>query len=317
MKYPLDTDLLNDARLASEQIIDVFWKSNAWAEIKPKTYRRTANKKVLNFRKNKKPSKRIIKKQKKYLLSCIKRNLNTIHSALDTNIALLNSLEFRMYRNLLVLQEIYRQQKTMFEKNASKISDRIVSLSQPWVRPMPRGKAATKTEFGAQINMSETNGFVNFDTIDFNKFNEGNDLQAQVESYKRIFGYYPHSVLADKIYLTKANRTWLKERNILEYGPPLGRPTKTAKEDKQKRQKKQNKRSEIEGKFGQAKIKFGLGRIKTRAYHNSLAKLGIVALCLNIWKASQIFFASFLTLVLALAFPPTPYHLQNRPKSHI
>jgi len=50
------------------------------------------------------------------------------------------------------------------------------------------------------------------DQIDFNAFNESQGLQAQIEAYKTLYGYYPALVLADKIYWTRANRkylTWL------------------------------------------------------------------------------------------------------------
>jgi len=42
---------------------------------------------------------------------------------------------------LLVVSEVYRQQLELFKKNKQSIEDRIVSLSQPLIRPIVRGKA--------------------------------------------------------------------------------------------------------------------------------------------------------------------------------
>ena len=63
---------------------------------------------------------------------------------------------------------------------------------------------------------------------------------------------------------------------------------------KRERQQKQNKRSEIEGKFGQAKMVFGMNRIATRAYQSSLAKIGLIAMAMNIWRLlKEVSFWSF------------------------
>ena len=163
------------------------------------------------------------------------------------------------------------------------MADRIVSFHQPWVRPMVRGKAGRKTEFGAQINISESEGYVTFDQVNFNKFNEA----LWLEGYKQLYGHYPAAVLADKIYLTRKNRKFMKDKGILHYGAPLGRPSKISKKEKLNRAKKQNKRSIIEGKIGQAKTKFGLDQIKTRLLVTNMAKIHLVALGLNIWKYLQ------------------------------
>jgi hypothetical protein len=49
---------------------------------------------------------------------------------------------------------VYRQQLWLFENNKQSIEDRIVSLSQPHIRPLVRGKAGKKVEFGAQLSVS-------------------------------------------------------------------------------------------------------------------------------------------------------------------
>ena len=43
----------------------------------------------------------------------------------------------------------------MFENESHSIPGRIVSLAQPWVRPIVRGKVCANTEFGAKSKENE------------------------------------------------------------------------------------------------------------------------------------------------------------------
>jgi hypothetical protein len=111
---------------------------------------------------------------------------------------------------LLVVNEVYRQQLSMFENRKNSIENRIVSLGQPHIRPIVRGKARTSVEFGAKLSASTFNGYVFLDRLSWDNFNESGDLQSQVEKYKSFTGYYPESLHADKIYRTRKNREWCK-----------------------------------------------------------------------------------------------------------
>jgi len=55
---------------------------------------------------------------------------------------------------LFVIQHLLEQQETMYKKKSHQVEDRIVSIHQPHVCPIVRGKAQAKTEFGAKINIS-------------------------------------------------------------------------------------------------------------------------------------------------------------------
>src|SRR5699024_11141202 len=166
----------------------------------------------LNFAKKKRPSKKAIKKCIKQQLQYLRRNMKHINKVLDRVITETGSMPImqkRDYKFWLVVQHIYTQQNNRYRDNRTKIKDRIVSLSQPWVRPIMRGKAGRKTEFGAKVNAGEVDGFVDFTRIDFNAYNEALDLEEILERYKRLFGHYPEGVLVDKIYLNKKNRELL------------------------------------------------------------------------------------------------------------
>ncbi len=86
-------------------------------------------------------------------------------------------------------------------------ADRIVSIHQPQVRPMVRGKANKAVEFGAKFSVSlNGEGMAGVDRICWDAYHEGLDLPAQVEIYKERYGHYPEVVLGDPLYGTRDNR---------------------------------------------------------------------------------------------------------------
>ena len=72
-----------------------------------------------------------------------------------------------------------------------------------------------------------------------------------------MYWTYPELVQVDKIYATRVNRKWLKEREIRITAPPLGRRKEKPKEiyyQKRKSRKEAAERNQIEGKFGKGRM---------------------------------------------------------------
>lgn len=109
-----------------------------------------------------------------------------------------------------MINELYRQQEIMYKTKEHSIEDRIVSISQPHVRPIVRGKAGADTEFGAKVAISLADGYSYIEKISWDNFNEGITLIESVERFKERFGYYPKVVLADKIYRNRDNLKYCK-----------------------------------------------------------------------------------------------------------
>ena len=287
IRYPRDFDILNEARENSEKIIDELHEGLKGKERKVRTYRQVARKKYLQLAKQKKAGKKKIRKAVRSQLGYLKRNLGHISNLLDK--VGFSRLSRRKYRQLLVIQEIFRQQQQMWKRKEHQINDRIVSCSQPHVRPIVRGKASASTEFGPKISVSLVNGIARVDHLSWDNFNESTDLISQVEAYRERYGWYPKSVHADKIYRTRANRHYLKERQIRLSGPPLGRPKKDTnpKENQiQRRQQQQDERDRIpiEGKFGQGKRRFSLDRVLAKLPQTSESWIAMVFFVMNLTK---------------------------------
>ena len=199
---------------------------------------------------------------------------------------------------MLVLTEVYRQPCGLLENNKQSIEDRRVSLSQPHIHPIVRGKAGKPVEFGAKISASCFEGYAFLDRISWDNFNESRDFKAQIEAYRDFTGFYPESVHVDKIYRTRENRAWCKERGIRISGPPLGRPpANVSKETKKQAWEDERVRNSIEGKFGQGKRRFSLNRVMAKLDNTSGTAIAITFLVMNLstWlrRVFCVFFCRF------------------------
>ncbi|MHA1381458.1 MAG: IS5 family transposase [Candidatus Helarchaeota archaeon] len=296
IKFPTDLDLLNDVREYTEQVIDKLWEPGE-GKRKPRTYCRKARMSYLSIIKKKKKSNKELRRTIRYQLNCINRNIKIIKKMLNAELGKSVGLSQKDLRIFLILQEIFRQQKEMYDDNKHSVSDRIISVAQPYVRPIVRGKSKNKTEFGAKISASLTNGWVFLDHLSWDAFNESSDLPFQVERYKEYFGYYPAKVYADKIYGSHKNRKYLKELCIEFSGKALGRlPNRTKEESRafrKKRRIQEGIRNGIEGKFGEGKRKYDLIKAKTMSTSESWIAAVFFVMNLAHWQRMS----SFLSLL--------------------
>lgn len=273
--YPTDLDLLSDAREKTEQLIDELYVSGLHQQ-KPRTYRRVARKRYLQTAQKKNKSRKEIHKSVGSQLRFLRRNLNSINRLLDAYGQI--PLKPKQYKYLLVVNTLYHQQKQMYDSRTHSIEDRIVSIHQPHVRPIVRGKSQAKVEFGAKIHVSIIDGISFLDELSWDAFNEGSHMMDYLEKYRKRFGCYPKELLADQIYCTRANRAALKEKGIKLLAKPLGRPSAVSVHVSP------GERNPIEGKFGQAKTGYGLNRIKARLKDTSETWIACIFLVLNLVK---------------------------------
>jgi transposase, IS5 family len=171
----------------------------------------------------------------------------------------------------------------MYENESKRVDDRIVSITQPHIRPIVRGKAGKPVEFGAKLSVSCFDQYVFLDHLSWDNFNESRDLKTQVEAYKNFTGYDPSSVHVDRIYRTRENRAWCKDRGIRISGPPLGRPPKNVSRSTKKQALDDERvRNAIEGKFGQAARCYGLNCIMAKLSETAETSIAITFLVINL-----------------------------------
>lgn len=303
IKYPTDVELLNDSRQKSEGIIDALY-SISNLEKKPRTYRRRARKDFLLFTKKKKKTLKEVRKAVGKQLRYLGRNLNTIANLLDSDATALSCLQGQGYKDYLVIQEIYRQQKQMYGEKKNRCEDRIVSIHQPHVRPIVRGKQGKTVEFGSKVLAGITDdGYTLLPKMDWSAYNEGSYVIESVDHYKKTLGYYPEVVIGDQIFITRANRKALEELGIRLSGKSLGRKTEEKqKEEKKKMQQEQKQRVRIEGKFGQGKNAYELNKIRMRKSSTSESMVSMIFFVMNIIRyAKDVLFWPYLQIEKMLA----------------
>lgn len=153
-------------------------------------------------------------------LNYLKRDLAAIDGKLNQE----KALNVHQAERLETIRKIYEQQKYMYDNHTHSVEDRIVSVSQPFVRPIVRGKAGKPVEFGMKLDISVTDGWTRLEYRSFDAYNEATKLQEMIENLHKREGHYPSRVLADKIYRNRENLSYCKERGIRLSGPALGRP---------------------------------------------------------------------------------------------
>ncbi len=93
------------------------------------------------------------------------RNLRSINKLPDTYSQI--PFENKDYKYFLVINTVFQQQKEMYDKRTHRVDHRIVSIHQPQVRPVVRGKSQAKVEFGAKVHVSMINGISFLDEINW------------------------------------------------------------------------------------------------------------------------------------------------------
>ena len=90
-------------------------------------------------------------------------------------------------------------------------------------------------------------------------------------------------VQVDRLYRTRANRDYCRERGIRLSGPPLGRPAlKDVDYDRQQEREDAGIRNAIEGKFGQGKRRFGLGCIRAKLATTAATMMALTMVVMNL-----------------------------------
>ena len=296
IKYPQDTELLNEARENLEKIIEILHDPATGR--KSRTYPQQARKAYLAIARKKKRSVRELRRAIRKQLQYIRRNLGYIDQMLLQG----KILPQHWNERLQTIRQLYVQQQYMYQHKVHKVSDRIVNLRQPYIRPIVRGKAKAPVEFGIKLDISVVNGFVRLEHQSFDAYNESEQLRQEIERYRERYGYYPERVLADKIYRNRDNLNFCKEKDIRLSGPALGRPKKDTVIDKKQDYQDICERVEVERAFSLAKRKFGMGLIRTYLEGTSKTMIALSILALNLHKVFCAFLFVFIGRWLELGF---------------
>ncbi len=284
VQYPVDINILEDC---SREIDRLVQKLCTKAEInKPTSSRAAARQCYVHYIKQSHKGKKLVRETKQRLLHLLSKDIQGFMNLVGGFTSdVLRVLNRRDIRNLQALRKAYEQQKEMFDNDTRSCANRIISIFQPHVRPIVRGKAGRKVEFGAKIGVSVKNGFSYIDHLSWDAYNESSDLVTHLRLYKQRFGYYPEEVQADKLYLNKTNRRILRLMKIKCHCPALGRPPKHPDPlEKELRRKASASRNEVEGSFGTGKRVYGANDIRAKLPETARSWIGACFFVKNLKK---------------------------------
>ena len=292
IRYPQDISLLNEAREKLETIIYRFCKS--YGLPLPRRYSKRARKDYLAFAKSKKHSAKQIRKALRKQLGYVARDIRYLDEFMSDGYAM-NNKEIKQY---LTIVKLYEQQQYMYDNKVHSVEHRIVSISQPWLRPIVRGKVKAPVEFGAKFDLSlDDEGYGRIEKISFEAYNESTCLIEAIERFKNRTGYYPERVLADQIYRTRENRNFCKEHGIRLSGPKLGRPSINEKVDKKQEYQDNTDRIEVERTFSLSKRCYGMDCITTKLEETQLTSIVLSVFVTNLFKIQKRILCALLYLL--------------------
>jgi hypothetical protein len=163
IEYPQDLGIVNEAREKTEAMIETMHAGNRGAEPKPRMDKKQARKTYLKVAKKKKRTKTELRQAIRNQLTYIRCNLRSIdRQIMNGQSGMLNG---KQKRELETIRKVYEQQTEMLKERKHSVKDRIVSISQPHIRPIVRGKPSAQTEFGAMVGIHVINGYAFVDNI--------------------------------------------------------------------------------------------------------------------------------------------------------
>lgn len=273
-------------------------------------YRRQARKNYLALAKTKKRSSKKIRATIRKQLSYIKRDIKYLEEYMEEGYAP-TSKEISL---LMTIYKLYEQQQYMYQNKVHSVEDRIVSITQPWIRPIVRGKSKAPVEFGAKFDLSlDENGYGRIEKISYDAYNESTVLIEAVERFKERTGNYPERVLADQIYRTRENRGFCKLHGIRLSGPKLGRPSMSKQSVWERKQEYQDNtdRIEVERSFSLSKRCYGLGLIRTKLYDTTLTSIALSVFVTNLFKIQSRILFALIWIAKIITYQPADFELET------
>ena len=220
--------------------------------------------KQLQYQKQRKVSYKKTQKRKRSLLLLLKRGIDAYQNLLNNTSGMAVNNSKNILKRFKTIKTLYGQQYYLFHKKTTSVKDRIVSLSQPHIRPIIRGKENKPLEFGIKAHIMQVGGISIIEHHSFDPFNETTRLKNTVYKHHTLFGKCTH-LAADGIYPTNRNRNYCSAKKIQTNFITKGRKKRDKVLDQIKGILNRERSTRLEGSFGNQKEHYGLKKIKAKA----------------------------------------------------
>ena len=170
IRYPTDISILDECRMNTEKMIDEIWAYTKREGHKTAYSRKKARGEYLKIIKQRRHKAGEVKEAIKQQLEYVEKNLETLSRLMMESS---KPLTKKRLKRLETIRIVVMQQAEMLDEDKHIVENRIVSLGQPHVRPIKRGKMGKPVEFGQKLGFSVIDGYTFIDKQSWDNFNEG------------------------------------------------------------------------------------------------------------------------------------------------
>lgn len=209
------------------------------------------------FRKHKKKAVGEIRKMKEKLLDYGKRQIAEIGKVFS-------KLSTTQGRLAVILQEVLRQQEEMLLKGTKNVKDRIVSIHEADIRPIVRGKAGKRVEFGKKLAVMVIGQKLICPTkCEYDAYADQGCVKEDIERYEKIVGKKPGEYSYDRGGHSPGNHEYLERSGIVDGIGYMGKspPKQHSSIPRTTAKRMYGQRQSTEMRIGVLKTRWGCNRI--------------------------------------------------------
>lgn len=292
ISYPTDVSLLEKVRQKAVKYLETAKELGAKTY---RTYKRTAKKVFVQYQKIRHHTIHTRRRVQKQLRQFAQRNIQQLKEAVHNIQSATKNTSSQTADLIDKTKKQFTKETQKFLDTASKIltqqkdiyqeipvKERIVSVNQPHIRPMVRGKYPIEVEFGPKILLNLKNNFLFLEHLSFNNTSDSQLLDISIKGYQERFGSLPTQLAADRGFWSKENRQ-LAENYAIKKIAIENKGKSSYLKGKPFRERLRRLRCSIEAKISLAKRKYGLDRIRyTMPQGEEMwVRLGLIAMNLK------------------------------------
>jgi len=293
--HPTDTKIMESVR--QFLVNDIIKPYQGEISQQHRTYTRVARQEYLDFARKRITKKGAVKKIRKKQLQYLRRNIaqaEKVMAALelrinkrtdqDTDLFGEKALELpgktdkkafkRLKRKLETAKQIYEQQLGWY--HGKKPENRIVSFHRPNIRPIFRGKAQKRTEFGVKTFLSTMGRALILSKTSYDNFYDGKGFKESIAKMKNK-KYDVKEAIGDKG--NGGMCSFLKDNDIIDGIEKRGKRRKDPPIPKKRFMRARNR---MEGAIGTVKNVFIKGRLRAKTDYGDLKKIAKAAIGFNL-----------------------------------
>ena len=247
-------------------------------------------------KKDGKAQRKTILRSMKKLSRCVSKHAERYRKLLDKNGEKTNWSEAQIKQVMSRIDNVLDQLPVAIKQAHERIigervvasQDKILSLYDPDVHVIVRGKAGGEVEFGSGFLLTEQReGLI----LDWQLFKDQPKADSSLlkSSITRIQTKYgnPNAVAGDRGFHSKANDEWLAKQGIYNAVCPKAPLQLSERMVEHEFKSMQTRRSQTEGRIGIFKNVF-LGKpLKSKGYPNKAISIGISVLTHNLWVIAR------------------------------